>query len=103
MAVGSRPLKRAKRRVTAGLHDFLAGEAMEGPFRECVRAFLSRHGLPSPSAPAAQHLSVWRVASRVGDSVELGVVEEDVARSRSVYCDQCRVVGETSIWKTISF
>ncbi|XP_039121277.1 PHD finger protein At1g33420-like [Dioscorea cayenensis subsp. rotundata] len=96
MAVGSRPLKRAKRRVTAGLHDFLAGEAMEGPFRECVRAFLSRHGLPSPSAPAAQHLSVWRVASRVGDSVELGVVEEDVARSRSVYCDQCRVVGWSS-------
>ncbi|KAJ0972148.1 hypothetical protein J5N97_020107 [Dioscorea zingiberensis] len=96
MAVGSRPLKRAKRRVTAGLHDFLAGEPLEGPFRECVRAFLSRHGLPSPPAPAAQHLSVWRVASRVGDSVELGVVEEDVATSRSVYCDQCRVVGWSS-------
>jgi hypothetical protein len=26
--------------------------------------------------------------------VSLDVVEEDVARSRTVYCDQCRVVGE---------
>jgi hypothetical protein len=29
-----------------------------------------------------------------GGVVSLDVVEEDVARSRSVYCDQCRVVGE---------
>ncbi|VAH66678.1 unnamed protein product [Triticum turgidum subsp. durum] len=28
-----------------------------------------------------------------GCGVELNVVEEDVLRSRSVYCDQCRVVG----------
>ena len=26
--------------------------------------------------------------------VSLDVVEEDVARSKTVYCDQCRVVGE---------
>ncbi|MQL83399.1 hypothetical protein Taro_015899 [Colocasia esculenta] len=138
MVVNGRPLKRAKKRVTADLYDFLtfpgAAEAggYEGPFRANVRAFLSRHArLPPPSSvlspTAAPHLLTWRVSFRIGGSkreeeaggeeapgrkkveeddeaaaaasspqalvVDLDVVEEDVARSRSVYCDQCRVVG----------
>lgn len=36
-------------------------------------------------------------------SVCLDVVEEDVIRSRSVYCDQCRVVGELTQLDRIRF
>uniref|UniRef100_A0A1D1YVC0 PHD finger protein At1g33420 n=1 Tax=Anthurium amnicola TaxID=1678845 RepID=A0A1D1YVC0_9ARAE len=128
MVVNGRPLKRAKKRVTADLCDFLtfpagAEAGLVGPFRANVRAFLSRHArLPPPSSvlspTAAPHLLTWRVSFRVGGPkgdgegdeepgrkgeegspppppliVDLDVVEEDVARSRSVYCDQCRVVG----------
>lgn len=53
--------------------------------------------------PAAfPHLLTWQIAFRIGESdgeeepiVALDVVEEDVTRSRSLYCDQCRVVGES--------
>lgn len=130
MVVNGRPLKRAKKRVTADLYDLLtfpagAGIGYDGPFRTNVRSFLSRHArLPPPSSvlspAAAPHLLTWRVSFRIGgpktaeepgeedtdrkvddDSpsafvVDLDVVEEDVARSRSVYCDQCRVVGEST-------
>ena len=77
MVVNGRPLKKARTRAEA--RDF-AG---------------------FPAAPP--HLLTWRVSLRVGEEgpeedgggcgVELNVVEEDVLRSRSVYCDQCRVVG----------
>ena len=111
MVVNGRPLKRMKRRVTADLNDFLsfpardvtAGEVTpSGPFRASVKEFLLRHALlPGPSG-VLPHLLTWQILFRVGDddvsgdvaSVVLDVVEEDVARSKSVYCDQCRVVGE---------
>ncbi|KAJ4799242.1 PHD finger protein [Rhynchospora pubera] len=83
--------------------DTVAGEGDVGrPFRESVRAFLSKYGrmmplpsiLTSPSAPSSHHLLTWRTLIRTsGTEVELSVVDEDVVRSRSVYCDQCRVVG----------
>lgn len=115
MVVNGRPLKRARARVEA--RDFAgfpaAGDSgAAGTFREAVRGLLAKHArllpLPSifsPSAAAAPpHLLIWRVSLRVGEAeageedsggrVELNVVEEDVLRSRSVYCDQCRVVGE---------
>jgi hypothetical protein len=114
MVVNSRPLKRARTRVEA--RDFAgfppAGDGgAAGTFREAVRGFLARYArllpLPSIFSPAAAaappHLLTWRVSLRVGEegdeeggggAVELNVVEEDVLRSRSVYCDQCRVVGE---------
>lgn len=112
MVVNGRPLKRARARVEA--RDFArfpaAGDCgAAGTFREAVRGFLAKHArllpLPSIFSPAAAaappHLLIWRVSLRVGEAgeeesgggVELNVVEEDVLRSRSVYCDQCRVVG----------
>ncbi|KAK8454155.1 hypothetical protein SEVIR_5G406000v4 [Setaria viridis] len=112
MVVNGRPLKRARTRVEA--RDFAgfpaAGDGgAAGTFREAVRGFLAKHArllpLPSIFSPAAAaappHLLIWRVSLSVGEEgeeetggrVELNVVEEDVLRSRSVYCDQCRVVG----------
>ncbi|CAM0883894.1 unnamed protein product [Alopecurus aequalis] len=114
MVVNGRPLKKARTRAEA--RDFAVFPAAAdggalGTFREAVRGFLARHArlLPLPSifspaaAPTPPHLLTWRVSLRVGEggeedggggcAVELNVVEEDVLRSRSVYCDQCRVVG----------
>ncbi|WOL03611.1 PHD finger protein [Canna indica] len=120
MVVNERPLKRAKRRVTADLCDFLTFPddgvgGFDAPFRVNVRAFLSRYGrsLAPPPPPSIlrsaavggdePHLLIWRVSFRVGGGsegtpaaaaeVELDVVVEDVPRSKSIYCDQCRVVG----------
>ena len=112
--VNGRPLKRARARVEArDIAGFpAAGDGgAAGTFREAVRGFLAKHArllpLPSIFSPAAAaappHLLIWRVSLRVGEAgeeetgggrVELNVIEEDVLRSRSVYCDQCRVVGE---------
>jgi hypothetical protein len=111
MVVNGRPLKRARAWVEA--KDFAGFPAAgncgaAGTFREAVRGFLAKHArlLPVPSifspaaAAAPPHLLIWRVSLAVGEEaedggrVELNVVEEDVLRSRSVYCDQCRVVGE---------
>ncbi|KAJ0769979.1 hypothetical protein HanLR1_Chr03g0118481 [Helianthus annuus] len=103
MVVNNRPFKKMKRRVTADLNDFLtfpsAEHAAGKPFRTTVREFLLRHALLPPPSSVLPHLLTWQVLFRVGeqngdDSVCLDVVEEDVIRSRSVYCDQCRVVGE---------
>ncbi|CAA0839284.1 PHD finger protein [Striga hermonthica] len=115
MVVNGRPTKRlVKRRVTADLSDFLtfptAGDqdsssVAVNPFRTAVRAFLTKHALLPPPSSLFPHLLTWQILFRVGDLaggdggpavVCLDVVEEDVARSRSVYCDQCRVVGWSS-------
>ncbi|KAK8946920.1 PHD finger protein [Platanthera zijinensis] len=126
MVVNGRPVKRAKRRVTADLYDFFsfpsdaAARDLDGPFRSNVQIFLSRHArllpppsiLPPPSPPPAGHLLTWRIGYGLGEgdvgfgeevlspaeaaamaTIELDVVEEDMTRSKSVYCDQCRVVG----------
>ncbi|KAF8011723.1 hypothetical protein BT93_I0007 [Corymbia citriodora subsp. variegata] len=121
VVVSGRPMKRLKRRVTADLLDFLtfpsssssssssasgAGGGTGGPFRTRVKEFLSRHAMPPPPSSLFPHLTTWQVVFRVGDVVTTGVgldpspaavcldvVEEEVSRSRSVYCDQCRVVG----------
>lgn len=111
MAVTGRPMKRlVKRRVTADLSDFLTfpsgGDlAAAKPFRTTVRSLLTKHAFLPPPSTLFPHLLAWQILFRVGDvavddggpaTVCLDVVEEDVARSRSVYCDQCRVVGEFS-------
>ncbi|KAJ4965954.1 hypothetical protein NE237_017803 [Protea cynaroides] len=109
MVVNGRPLKRMKRRVTADLYDFLtfpasSGDAhRDGPFRLNVRSFLSNHAQLPPPSSLFPDLLTWQIVFRIGDLVggpdsspavvSLDVVEEDVTRSRSVYCDQCRVVG----------
>lgn len=112
---GRTPMKRVvKRRVTADLQDFLtfptAGDGddipvVAGPFRTCVKDFLSKHALLPPPSSLFPYLLTWQVLFRVGDLVGddggpavvcLDVVEEDVSRSRSVYCDPCRVVGWSS-------
>ncbi|XP_068647356.1 PHD finger protein At1g33420-like [Aristolochia californica] len=120
MVVNGRPVKRMKRRVTADLYDFLTfpvtddefNGVYEDPFRTNVKAFLSKHARLPPlsslfSPSAVPHLLMWQIAFRIGDVetsggadssspapvVSLDVVEEDVTRSRSLYCDQCRVVG----------
>ncbi|EEF43744.1 PHD finger protein At1g33420 [Ricinus communis] len=107
MVVNCRPLKRMKRRVTADLCDFLTFpsgfESPRGPFRTNIKSFLMEHALFPPPSSLFPHLMTWQISFRVGDLtdgldsspavVSLDIVEEDVARSRSVYCDQCRVVG----------
>ncbi|XP_009587240.1 PHD finger protein At1g33420-like [Nicotiana tabacum] len=116
VVMNGRPMKRLKRRVTADLNDFLtfpdvgniAGGSSE-PFRTTVKAFLSKHALLPPPSSLFPHLLTWQILFRVGDLTNdvgdddsspavvcLDVIEEDVARSRSVYCDQCRVVGWSS-------
>lgn len=104
-----------KRRVTADLFDFLAfpaaGDPAVAPFRTSVKSFLAKHALLPPPASLFPHLLTWQIWFRVGEAVVEGgesspaavcldVVEEDVARSRSVYCDQCRVVGEFRVTTT---
>ncbi|GMG99877.1 hypothetical protein Nepgr_001717 [Nepenthes gracilis] len=109
MVVNERSLKRMKRRVTADLQDLLTFPSSDsvglegGPFRKNVREFLKKHALVPPPSSLFPHLMTWQVLFRVGDLMEgpdstpvvvgLDVVEESVARSRSVYCDHCRVVG----------
>lgn len=109
MVVSGRPLKRMKRRVTADINDFFtfpAGDSpIDGPFRNSMKSFVSKYALLPPPSSLLPQLMTRQIVFRVGDSVEsnsdgddlatvcLDVVEENVARSRSVYCDQCRVVG----------
>ncbi|MED6141220.1 hypothetical protein PIB30_101109 [Stylosanthes scabra] len=112
---GGKPLKRMKRRVTADFYDFLsfpspslaAQEGFAGAsFRSAVRSLLTKHALLPPPTALFPHLLTWQILFRVGDvcgeggaeaggaaAVCVDIVEEDVARSRSVYCDQCRVFG----------
>ncbi|BFG30420.1 hypothetical protein CerSpe_166940 [Prunus speciosa] len=127
MVVNERPPKRMKRRITADLNDFFTfpSESVSanhvGPFRTCVRDFISKHALLPPPSSLFPHLMTWQVLFRVGDLhdphassssstdaavVCLDIVEEDVARSRSVYCDHCRVVGWSGhpvCWKRYHF
>lgn len=110
---GGKSLKRVKKRVTADHHDFFtfpsptltASENFSiGPFRSNIRSFLTKYALLPPPSALFPHLLTWQILFRVGEITEgsesgpavvcLDVVEEDVARSRSVYCDQCRVFGE---------
>ncbi|GMI93140.1 hypothetical protein like AT1G33420 [Hibiscus trionum] len=113
MVVNGLPMKRMKRRVTADLYDFLtfpsssssasaSGSGVATPFRANIRSFLSKHALMPPLSSLFPHVMTWQIVFRIGDATEssdpsavvcLDVVEEDVARSRSIYCDQCRVVG----------
>ncbi|OVA19134.1 zinc finger protein [Macleaya cordata] len=111
MVVNGRPLKRMKRRITADLKDFLTFPAssddfsghFDGPLRSNIRTFLTKHAQLSPPAAIFPHLLIWQIVFRIGDLIDgpdsspavvtLDIVEEDVTRSRSVYCDQCRVVG----------
>ncbi|CAL0316676.1 unnamed protein product [Lupinus luteus] len=110
---GGKTLKRMKRRITADFYDFLSFPSPSlsssekfsgGPFRTNVRSFLTKHALLPPPSALFPHLMTWQILFRVGDLTDggpesapavvcLDVVEEDVARSRSVYCDQCRVFG----------
>lgn len=110
MVVNERPTKRARRRVTADLPDLFTfppppQSPDDGPFRDNVRDFLGRHArVTLPSSSLFPSLLTWQIALRVGPPVDpavvvlpLDIVEEDVTRSRrSVYCDQCRVVGESN-------
>lgn len=105
-----RPFKRAKRRSTSDLCDFLSFPSVSGdgdgdcfaeqPFWSAVQSFLKQYGHSRFPPSLFPSLVTWQILLRVGDPadgagvVSLDVVEEDVARSRSVYCDQCRVVGE---------
>ncbi|WJX71677.1 hypothetical protein P8452_55648 [Trifolium repens] len=106
IVTGEKPLKRLKRNVTADFHNFASSEDnFSGePFRTNVRSFLTKHALLPPPSALFPHLLTWQIMFRVGGGLNetedgsepvvcLDVVEEDVAKSRSVYCDQCRVVG----------
>ncbi|KAG9132704.1 hypothetical protein Leryth_020913 [Lithospermum erythrorhizon] len=94
-------MKRVKRRrVTADLYDFLtfpAAEEAVAPFRVAVKEFLSKHATLPPPCTLFPHLLTWQMLFRVDEVGEefvcVDVVEEDVSRSKNLYCDQCRVVG----------
>lgn len=112
MVVNAVPMKRIKRRVTVDLYDFLTfpstsssfGFGGTTPFRANIRSFLTKHALMPPLSSLFPHMMIWQIVLRVDDVTDnfdpsssvvcLDVVEEDVARSRSIYCDQCRVVGK---------
>ncbi|GMI88677.1 hypothetical protein like AT1G33420 [Hibiscus trionum] len=107
----TRPLKRGRRstRITPGFSDFLSfpSAASGKPFRDAVRSFISANARITTafSPPVLPCLMTWQILISFGDFVTdardsssmvvpLYVIEEDVTRSsRSVYCDQCRVVG----------
>ncbi|XP_026446219.1 PHD finger protein At1g33420-like [Papaver somniferum] len=111
MVVNGRPIKRMKRRVTADLKDFLTFPSasdefsgdFDGPFRSNILSFLKNYAQISPPVCLFPHLLVWQITFRIGNLKEdpdsipavvtLDVVEEDVPKSRSVYCDNCKVVG----------
>ncbi|KAA8544539.1 hypothetical protein F0562_022551 [Nyssa sinensis] len=96
------------RRVTADQYDFLtfpaAADAVSGrPFRSSVQCFLSRHARSTFPPSLFPSFMTWQILFRIDDLVAeedggpavvaLDIVEEDVTRSRSVYCDQCRIIG----------
>ncbi|CAL0310981.1 unnamed protein product [Lupinus luteus] len=107
MAINDRPFKRAKKTVTADLHDFFTfpaaihdGAAVNEPFRCNVHRFLNKHARLTFPPSFFPSLMTWQILLSVSgpdlsvETVALDIVEEDVTRSRgSVYCDQCRVVG----------
>ncbi|KAM5550172.1 PHD finger protein [Rosa sericea] len=101
MVVNERATKRARRKAAADLPDLFTFPPTppESPeaFRDNVRGFLGRHArVTLPSSSLFPSLLTWQIALRVDPAVvlPLDIVEEDVTRSRrSVYCDQCRVVG----------
>uniref|UniRef100_A0A6N2M4I3 Zinc finger PHD-type domain-containing protein n=1 Tax=Salix viminalis TaxID=40686 RepID=A0A6N2M4I3_SALVM len=86
MVVNGRPIKRMKRRVTADLYNFLS-------FPSSPSSSSSSYSPPPTRGPFRSNISGVQRCGCGGGVVCLDVVEEDVARSRSVYCDQCRVVG----------
>ncbi|XP_059631055.1 PHD finger protein At1g33420 [Cornus florida] len=107
MVVNYRPVKRMRRMVDTNLYDFYtfpaAGDAVYGgPFRSSVQRFLSKHARLTFPPSLFPCLMTWQIQLGIGGPVSddgapavvvLYIVEEDVTRSRSVYCDQCRVVG----------
>jgi hypothetical protein len=117
MVVNERPTKRMKRRVTADLYDFLtfppvSDNSAAVPFRTDVHRFVSEHARVTFPPSLFSSLMTWQILFRIGDfgdgsdlstaMVALDIVEEDVTQSRSsVYCDQCRVVGESNRRVTI--
>ncbi|XP_074558511.1 PHD finger protein At1g33420-like [Curcuma longa] len=108
------PPSLPRRWVTAAPFDLVTfpdddgAVGLDGPFRENIRLLLSLHGRPlaPPSDPrvlvhrlrrsaASAHLEGGSDDGHEGTpapDVELYVLEEDVLRSKSIYCDQCRVV-----------
>lgn len=97
--VDGRPLKRARLRKEADvILPLPAGDqgADGDSFRRCVRSLIARHARVAPM-PGLPQLRTWRIAFRIGAAVDLEVVEEDVAKSRRIYCDHCRIVGESDL------
>lgn len=114
----SRPFKRVKR-VVADYYSFHsfgtsacpAGDrTLVGPFRSNIKTFLLSYAEgPLPlkiSSPS--FIQRWRVRLRLDDQDEdvfiaLNIVEEQVKRSDSVYCNHCSVVAgwhENPVCKT---
>ncbi|KAK9095779.1 hypothetical protein Sjap_021276 [Stephania japonica] len=114
MVVNGKPQsRRVMKRVSADLYDFMKFPDVEtevpdrrlrGCFRGNIRSFLTKHGRYTAPCSLFPHLMIWQVLLRIGDFVDdrdgsspavvtLDVIEEDVTKSRSIYCDQCRVIG----------
>ncbi|MCL7033993.1 hypothetical protein MKW94_002387 [Papaver nudicaule] len=109
-SIGEGLSKKTKRRVTADLKDFLTFPAapdqfsgdLFGPFRSNIEKFLQKNRQSQP-ASISPHLKFCQIMFRIGNLKEgpdstpavvtLDVLEEEVQNSRSVYCDQCKVVG----------
>ncbi|KAM1005427.1 hypothetical protein ACFX13_002404 [Malus domestica] len=107
MVINDRPPKHARTRVTVDLPDFFAFPPLQNdgvdplPFRDSVRRFLICHThVTCTSSSLFLTLVMSQILLQVGHLgdrtavLPLDVVEEDVTRSRrSVYYDQCLVVG----------
>ena len=118
MVVNERPLKRLKRRFSDDIYDFFtfpaAGGSISGdftvggdgePFWKMVPRFITTYASLTYPPSLFSSLMTWHVTLTIVGGAErpdlspatvnLDVVEEDVTRSKSsVYCDQCRVIGE---------
>lgn len=110
LSVKVRPFKQTKRHIAAkGVEKFAKlperkvglNEEFDGPFRSNIRLFLMKYGWEVPLPPVLHRevmlpcLMTWRVVLELACmDVVMHVIEEDVRRSRSVYCENCRVAGQ---------
>lgn len=104
------PFKRTKRNnATKGMQKSVKllvskvglNHEFDGPFRSNIGTFLVKYGreVPLPSVLHREgmlpYLMTWQVMLEfASENVVMHVVEEDVRRSRSVYCENCRLAGQ---------
>lgn len=117
----ARPLKRQKRDISTDLHEIIEpveedmknnadeldvrkddnSNEFDGPFRQNIRHFLAKYAIEMPLPPIllregmAPYLRSWSTVLEFGHAeVTMHFVEENVRRSKSVHCENCRIAGQ---------